>query len=164
MPPSTRIDPLLAKAKSISDGDSTSEIPELRMGAKSFSLAVRERHEMRICDTNNSADTKVSGEGTGGAPGTRAEIPLQGMVRQLCPCSPRRITGVQRSTCNPWRITGMQRSTCSPWRILCWSRRMTKGSCDPMGTHAGAGSLEGLDPLWRTHTGEELSTMGGIHV
>ncbi|GAB0183220.1 hypothetical protein GRJ2_000787300 [Grus japonensis] len=44
-------------------------------------------------DVRNSADTKVSAEGGGGgAPDTRAEIPLQPMVktmvRQAVPCSP----------------------------------------------------------------------------
>ena len=47
---------------------------------------------VRICERNNSADTKVSEEGGGGgAPGARAEIPLQPvvktMVRQVVPCS-----------------------------------------------------------------------------
>lgn len=37
---------------------------------------------MRTCKMNNSADTKVSGEGgRGGAAGTRTEIPLQSMVQ-----------------------------------------------------------------------------------
>ncbi|GAB0182848.1 AN1-type zinc finger protein 5-like [Grus japonensis] len=37
-----------------------------------------------ICERNNSADTKVSDEGGGGgAPGTRAEIPLQTMVKTI---------------------------------------------------------------------------------
>ena len=45
---------------------------------------------VRICERNNSADTKVSEEGGGGGdPGTRAGIPrqpvVQPMVRQLCP-------------------------------------------------------------------------------
>ncbi|CAM9181305.1 unnamed protein product, partial [Bubo scandiacus] len=45
---------------------------------------------VRMCERNNSADTKVNeGGGGGGAPGARAEIPLQPMVqpmvRQLCP-------------------------------------------------------------------------------
>ena len=48
---------------------------------------------VRICERNNSADTKVSEEGGGGgAPGTRAEIPLQPvvktMVRQAVPLQP----------------------------------------------------------------------------
>ncbi|PKU47471.1 rna-directed dna polymerase from mobile element jockey- hypothetical protein [Limosa lapponica baueri] len=47
---------------------------------------------MRICETNNSADTKVSEEvGAGVAPGARAEIPLQPMetmVIQVVPLQP----------------------------------------------------------------------------
>ena len=48
---------------------------------------------VRRCERNNSADTKVSEEGGGGgAPGTRAEIPLQPvvktMVRQAVPLQP----------------------------------------------------------------------------
>ena len=40
---------------------------------------------MRLCERNNSADTKVSEEGGGGegAPGHRAEIPLQAMVKTM---------------------------------------------------------------------------------
>ena len=48
---------------------------------------------VRICERNNSADTKVSEEGGGGgAPGARAEIPLQlvvkTMVRQVVALQP----------------------------------------------------------------------------
>ena len=48
---------------------------------------------MRICESNSSADTKVREEGGGGgAPGARAEIPLQPMVktmvRQAVPLQP----------------------------------------------------------------------------
>ena len=48
---------------------------------------------MRICERNNSADTEVGEEGGGGgAPGARAEIPLQPMVktmvRQAVPLQP----------------------------------------------------------------------------
>ncbi|GAB0186006.1 mitochondrial enolase superfamily member 1 [Grus japonensis] len=39
---------------------------------------------MRTCERNNSADTKVSEEGGGGgAPGTRAEIPLQPVEKTM---------------------------------------------------------------------------------
>jgi len=39
---------------------------------------------VRRCERNNSADTKVSEEGgEGGAPGTRAEIPLQPMKNTM---------------------------------------------------------------------------------
>ena len=53
---------------------------------------------MRICERKDSADTKVSEEGGGGgAPGTRAEIPLQPvvktMVRQAVPLQPMEVNG-----------------------------------------------------------------------
>ena len=53
---------------------------------------------VRRCERNNSADTKVSEEGGGGgAPGTRAEIPLQPMVktmvRQAVPLQPMEVNG-----------------------------------------------------------------------
>ena len=53
---------------------------------------------MRICERNNSADTKVSEEGRGGgASGTGAEIPLQPvvktMVRQAVPLQPMEVHG-----------------------------------------------------------------------
>ena len=53
---------------------------------------------MRTCKRNNPADTKVSEEGGGGdAPGTRAEIPLQPvvktLVRQAVPLQSREVHG-----------------------------------------------------------------------
>jgi len=54
---------------------------------------------VRLCKKkNNSADTKVSAEGgEGGAPGARAEVPLQPveqtMVRQAVPLQPREVHG-----------------------------------------------------------------------
>jgi len=43
---------------------------------------------------NNSADTKVSEEGgAGGAPGARAEVPLQPVVRQAVPLQPMEVYG-----------------------------------------------------------------------
>ncbi|RMC10163.1 hypothetical protein DUI87_12962 [Hirundo rustica rustica] len=52
-----------------------------------------EERELRICKGDSSSDTLVSEEGAEeGAPGARAEIPLQPMMiiimRQLYPCSP----------------------------------------------------------------------------
>ena len=53
---------------------------------------------MRICERNNSADTKDSEEGGGGGgPGARAEISLQPMVktmvRQAVPLQPMEVNG-----------------------------------------------------------------------
>ena len=53
---------------------------------------------MRTCKRNSPADPQVSAEGGGGgAPGARAEIPLQPMgktmVRQAVPLQPREVHG-----------------------------------------------------------------------
>ncbi|CAM9233957.1 unnamed protein product, partial [Bubo scandiacus] len=53
---------------------------------------------VRMCESNSSADTKVSEEGGGGgAPGAGAEIPLQPvvqpMVRQAVPLQPLEVNG-----------------------------------------------------------------------
>jgi len=54
---------------------------------------LQQERGVRICDRNNSADTKVSeAGGEGDAPGAEAEIPLQPlektMVRQAVPLQP----------------------------------------------------------------------------
>jgi len=53
---------------------------------------------VRICESNNSADTRVNEDGGGGdAPGTGAKIPLQpvkkNMVRQVVPLHPMEVHG-----------------------------------------------------------------------
>jgi len=53
---------------------------------------------VRICERNNSSDTKVTEEaGGGGAPGTEAEVPLQPVlktvVRQAVPLQPMEVHG-----------------------------------------------------------------------
>ncbi|GAB0175773.1 acid sphingomyelinase-like phosphodiesterase 3b [Grus japonensis] len=91
MPAGSKMDPLLAKAEPISNGDSASGI-RVEKGKKSTAGEQQPERGVR-CERNNSADTKVSAEGGGGdAPGTRAEIPLQPvvktMVRQAVPLQP----------------------------------------------------------------------------
>ena len=92
-----KMDPLLAKAEPISDGGSASGITDLRKGKKLLRNG-SQKTEVRICERNNSADTKVSEEGGGGgAPGAGAEIPLQPvgktMVRQAVPLHPMEVNG-----------------------------------------------------------------------
>ena len=52
---------------------------------------------MRTCKRNNPVDTKVSEGGGGDAPGARAEIPAQPvvktMVRQVVPLQPMEVHG-----------------------------------------------------------------------
>jgi len=83
MPADSKMDSPLAKAKPISDSGTASVVTCLRRGKKKM----QQDRGVRIHERNNSADTKVSGEGgEGGAPGTGEEIPLQPvektMVRQ----------------------------------------------------------------------------------
>ncbi|GAB0182692.1 junction-mediating and -regulatory protein-like [Grus japonensis] len=95
MPASSKMDPPLAKAEPISDGGSASGLTELRRGKKpaQHQEQLQPERGMRRCERNNFADTKVSEDGGGGgAPGTRAKIPLQpvvkAMVKQAVPLQP----------------------------------------------------------------------------
>jgi len=74
----------LPKAKPISDSGSASMITHLRRGKKLQAKGSRERG-VRLCERNNSADTKVSEEGGGrGAPGAGEEsFPLQPMMKTM---------------------------------------------------------------------------------
>jgi len=89
------MDLLLAKAKPISDGGSALGITCLKRVEKKKNL--QWERGVRIHDRNNFADTKVSEGGGGGAPGARAEIPLQPeektTVRQAVPLQPMEVHG-----------------------------------------------------------------------
>ncbi|GAB0186196.1 E3 ubiquitin-protein ligase MARCHF3 [Grus japonensis] len=83
MPAGSKMDPLLAKAKPISDGGSASGVTELRRKKPAQQQLQLERG-VRVCERNNSADTKVSEEGGGGgAPGAGAEILLQPLEKTM---------------------------------------------------------------------------------
>jgi len=110
---------------------------------------------VRICERNNSADTRVSAEGGGGgAAGAGAEILLQrvekAMVRQAVPCSPWKSTVEQINTCSPGRTLCLKEAHAGAgsWEVLCPMER---------GAQARAGLLAGLVTLWRTHTGAACS-------
>ncbi|GAB0176179.1 epimerase family protein SDR39U1 [Grus japonensis] len=124
MPADSKTDLSLAKAEPISHSGSTSGITELRRGK----IAAQQQPErrVRICERNNPADTKISAEGGGGgAPGTRAEIPLQPLEKTMV----RQAVSLQ-----PIELMVEQISSCSPWRTPRWSRWMPKGGCDPVGS------------------------------
>ncbi|GAB0178358.1 zinc finger and BTB domain-containing protein 5 [Grus japonensis] len=145
----------LPKAGPISQAGGASAIMCLRKRKSHCAAAVRERSEKK-CERNNSADTKVSEEGGGeGAPGARAEIPLQPMektmVRQavtqqpmedharvdihLQPVEdpmPEQVACPNRS-CSPWRAHAREGSWQDLWfveRSLCWSSLFLK-DCTP---------------------------------
>ncbi|KAK4829482.1 hypothetical protein QYF61_004772 [Mycteria americana] len=101
--------PLLAKAEPTSDGGSASGITCLRRG-KAACFCSQERG-VRICESNNPADTKASEEGGGGgAPGAGAEIPLQPMVkpmvRQAVPLQPMEVNGGADLHLQPMEVNG----------------------------------------------------------
>ena len=80
VPASSKTDLQLAKVELISDGGSTPVKTCLRRGGKK---PAGDRG-VRLCERNNSADTKVSEEGEGGGvPGSRAEILLQPMEKTM---------------------------------------------------------------------------------
>jgi len=91
VPAGSKMDPLLAKAKPISNSGSTSVIKYLRRVKKTAGRSGSQERGVRQCERNNSADTKVSEEGGGGgARDTGAEsFPLQlvmkTVVRQAVP-------------------------------------------------------------------------------
>ncbi|GAB0206670.1 hypothetical protein GRJ2_003132600 [Grus japonensis] len=163
MPSGSKMDLPLAKAEPISNGGSTSVITYLRRGIKLLHNCSWKRG-VRICERNNSADTKVSEEGRGGGtPGTRAEIPLQPMVktmvRQVVPLQPMEVHGGAdihlQSMEDPMpEQVDAPKGGCDPVESPHWSRPLGP-HCDSMerGAHVGAGLLAGLVTLWGTHAG-----------
>jgi len=106
---------------------------------------------VRICERNNSADTKVREEGGGGgARDARAEsFPLQPMektlVRQAVPLQPMEVHGGADIHLQPMEDPMLEQapdSTCGPFE---------------RGAHAGAGLMAGLVTLWGTHAGAACS-------
>lgn len=71
----SKMDPLLAKAKPVSNGGSTSAVTYLGREKNCFTTAAK-----RICERNNCRHQEVKKED---APGTREEIPLQLMVTTM---------------------------------------------------------------------------------
>jgi len=113
---------------------------------------------VRLCERNNSADTKVSEEGEGGdAPGTGTEIPLQPMektiVRQAVPLQPMEVHGGAHIHLQP-----MEDPT--PEHVD------LKGAVTPYEVCDGAGSGQVLwprgemSPHWSRFAGTSCDTMG----
>ncbi|KAJ7405676.1 hypothetical protein WISP_137780 [Willisornis vidua] len=116
---------LESKAESISGGGECLWDHVFKEGEKNLHNC-RWKREVPMWKSNNSADTKISGEGEGrDAPGAGAEIPCSPQCspwcHTLCPCS-------------PWRSMIEQRFTSSPQRTPCQSRWMPEGGSDPMGS------------------------------
>ena len=178
---SKKMDRLLAKAEPISDGGSSSVTTYLRREKKKPSITAFSARERRWCERNSSAHTQVREGGGGGAPGTRAEIPLQLMektlVRQAVPQQSMKVhseadihlqpmedpTLEPEEDCDPVGSPRWSRLWAGPVnprreRSPCWSRFAGR-TCDPAGrTHAGAVPEE-LHPVGRTHAG---AVCGGL--
>lgn len=112
------------------------------------------REKERICERNNTEDTKVSVEGEGGTgPGSRAETSLQPMVTQIAlllwrtprwsRLYPEGRYYLMECLHGKWLLVG----AVAPWR----------------GVHARAGLLTGPFFLWVTHTGAVSSWRTAHH-
>ncbi|GAB0207243.1 EH domain-containing protein 4 [Grus japonensis] len=143
MPASSKTDPPLAKAEPISDGGSASVITYLRRKEKKqHQEQLQPERGVRRCERNNSADTKVSAEGGGGgAPGARAEIPLQPvvktMVKQAVPLQPMEDDGGAYIQLKPVEDP-------TPEQV-----EVPKGGCDPVGSPCWSRLLAGPVDPWR---------------
>jgi len=90
---------------------------------------------VRLCERNNSADTKVSEEGVGGGGALDARedtLPLQNMMKTMV----RQAILLQSMV--------KQVSTCSPWKGPARAGGCLKEAVTPWGAHAGAGSCQDL--------------------
>lgn len=100
----------------------------------------------RQCERNNPADNKVSRQERGGsAPGTRAEVPLQlvmkTMVMQVIPLQPVEDRGKTNIHLQPMKDPTLEQVMCP------------EGSCSPQKAHARAGSWQDLKPWRGIHRG-----------
>lgn len=150
------MDLLLVRVQPTSDGGSISRIKYLkRMGGRGDETALcnissSQKKGVRICESTSPADSQVSEGGAGDAPDSRAEIPLQALVKtmvQLCPCS--------------LDVHGGKRSTCSPWSTPDWSTWMPEGACERPVLEKAPGRIRGGPKLEQTAP-EGLHPMGGI--
>ena len=118
---------------------------------------------VRICERNNSADTKVSEEGGGGgAPGAGAEIPLQPvgktMVRQVVPLHPMEVNGGADIHLQPMERPHAGGGGCAP-----------KEAVAPWEARAGAGCWQDLwphgerSPCWSSLFLKELLPVESPH-
>ncbi|PKU38822.1 protein pxr1-like [Limosa lapponica baueri] len=76
----------MPEASLMSDRANASQLQDGPAAGQGNPAGQQAERGVRICESNNSADTKVSEEGGGGdAPSARAEIPLQPVVKTMQP-------------------------------------------------------------------------------
>jgi len=141
-----KADPLLAKAKTISDGGSTLVIMYLWRGKTM--LHNSSWRGLRLCERNNSADTQVGAEGGGKV--------LQALEQRF-PAARGADHGEAGCRCSHGGPRGSRSPTCSPGRTPRWSRECPKEAVILWGACAGAGLLEGLVTPLGTQAGAVCS-------
>jgi len=159
MPAGSKTDPLLAKAKPFSDGDSASGI--FKKGEKTWVTAFADGER-----SENSAGTKVSDEGGGGGgPGARDSPAAHAEDHGEAGCSPAPHGGPQRSRYPPAAHGGPHTGAgrCLKEVVILWKAHAGAGSwhdlwpCGEREADAGAGLLAGLVTPWGTHAGAVCS-------
>ncbi|RMC10109.1 hypothetical protein DUI87_12907 [Hirundo rustica rustica] len=122
----------LAEAEPIPDGDSASGKTDLRRkNPAEWQLQLEK--VVRLCEKNNSADTQASKEG-GGAPGTRAEVPLhllvQSPVSQAVPLQPMEVHAGAEIHVQPMEEPTLEQvdaeGVFDPVGSLCWGRLLER--------------------------------------
>jgi len=115
----------------------------------------------RLCERNNSVDTKVSEEGGGGgASGTQAESPLKPMVKTMLK---------QAVPLQPVEVHCGADIHLQPMEGPMEEQVDAEGGCDPMGSCASAGSCHELQtrgersPCWRRFAGRACDSARGPH-
>ena len=96
---------------------------------------------MRLCERNNSADTKVSEEGEGrrcSRHQSRDSTAAHGAVPGEAGCA-----------LQPMEVRGGADLHLQPMETPHWSRGMPEGGCDPMGSLHWSRLLAGPVDLWR---------------
>lgn len=160
MPASSKVDLPLAKAESISDGDSATGILYLGTGGRFCTTAIA-GEKWNYVSVAALQDTKVIAGEAGGAPGSGGEGALQAVVtitvKQLCPCSACRT--LHSGGCM-WLTesvslqevcigAGFPAGPVAPFeRSPCWS--MSAGrTCDPVGGPLQSSLFQRNGTLWK---------------
>ncbi|GAB0183371.1 hypothetical protein GRJ2_000802400 [Grus japonensis] len=143
MPAGSKTDPPLA----ISDGGSTS--------GKNHQEQLQPERGVRICERNDSANTKVSEEGGGGdAPCAGPEIPLQPvektMVRQAVPLQTMEVYSGANIHLQPMEDITLEEV------------EAPEGGCDPVGSPRWSRLLAGPVAPWREEPTLEQVLLAGL--
>jgi len=161
MPAGSKIHPLLAKAKPISDGNSTSRTTKIRRGRKPKWQIYLERR-VRIHERNNSADSQGQCRSRGRRY-TRhwsRDFPLQpvekAMVKQAVPLQPTEVQGIHLQPVEEtprWSRWMSPHEALTLWRICAgagsWQELWTCGKRSPCRSRFAGRARDPMgDPRW----------------